>query len=322
LIELLVVIAIIAILIALLLPAVQQAREAARRTQCRNNLHQIGIALHNYHDTFRIFPPGELSNMNWPGLDSTQWGWAVMLLPNLDQSPMYNLLEPGRVSLGQALFDPARRKGLQTTLEVFLCPSDSSDKLNRDRPIMVPRLQSSTTVATSNYVGAHGVCAWNKTSGRKEGVFGHDSGARIRDLTDGTSNTIIVGERATFVPGPTPVKAGAALWAGHSSPYNMQFSTTLPSQWSDCVMALGYAPINTRSGPLLGPMHQYSSEHIGGAHFLLADGSVHFMSENMHSHIGPNPAVDCVNSSSWGTLQQLMGINEGGLAGSGGGGQF
>jgi prepilin-type N-terminal cleavage/methylation domain-containing protein len=103
LIELLVVIAIIAILIALLLPAVQQAREAARRTQCKNNLHQIGIALHNYHDAFRILPPGQVTSVHWLQTDSTMWGWAAMLLPYLDQSPMYNLLTPGDITLGAAL---------------------------------------------------------------------------------------------------------------------------------------------------------------------------------------------------------------------------
>ena len=118
LIELLVVIAIIAILIALLLPAVQQAREAARRTQCKNNLHQIGIAIHNYHDTFRIFPPGHVTSVHYDVTDNTMWGWAVMILPYIDQSPMYNLLTPGDVTLGFALADAARLKGLQTPLEV------------------------------------------------------------------------------------------------------------------------------------------------------------------------------------------------------------
>jgi hypothetical protein len=178
--------------------------------------------------------------------------------------------------------------------------------------------QTLVQVATSNYIAAHGVCAWAKGSGRKEGAFGHDSGARLRDLTDGTSNTILVGERSTLVPGPTALKAGAAIWAGDNTPFNIQFGTTLPSQFSDCVMGLAYAPINTRTGPLVGPTHQYSSQHIGGAHFLLGDGSVQFLSENMHSHIGPNPATDCASAATWGAFQFLNGINEGGI----GTGQF
>jgi prepilin-type N-terminal cleavage/methylation domain-containing protein/prepilin-type processing-associated H-X9-DG protein len=317
LIELLVVIAIIAILIALLLPAVQQAREAARRTQCKNNLHQIGIALHNYHDTFRIFPPGEVMSSKWSQVDGTQWGWAVMLLPHLDQAPMYNQLQPGTLSLRDAMLDPVRLNSLQLPLEAMLCPSDPSQQLNNDRRLMAG--QTLVPLSTANYVAAHGVCAWNIFSTRKKGVFAHNYGARIRDLTDGTSNTIMAGERATNIQvQTTTVKAAAALWAGNNTLLDIEFSPVLPSQLSDCVMALGYAPINTATGPLAGPMHQYSSQHEGGAHFLFGDGSVQFLSENMHSHIGPSPATDCVDPASWGTLQQLMGINEGGIASSGG----
>jgi prepilin-type N-terminal cleavage/methylation domain-containing protein len=326
LIELLVVIAIIAILIALLLPAVQQAREAARRTQCRNNLHQIGIALHNYHDTHRVLPPGHVSSVYYPRTDSSVWGWGVMLLPQLDQSPMFNLLTPGNVTLGTALADPARVRGLQTTLEVFLCPSDPSQQLNFDRAITSPPLQAGVRVSTSNYVAAHGLCAWLFTSDpRLEGAFGHNTRTQFRDVIDGLSNTILVGERATNVAstGSTVVKAGAAVWAGANrsgqSPFLPAFNTTLPSEWSDGVMALGYAPINTATGPLAGPMHQYSSAHEGGAHFLFGDGSVHFLSENMHSRFStqmvPNgDFVDCISAANWGALQHLLGINEGGVA--------
>ena len=318
LIELLVVIAIIAILIALLLPAVQQAREAARRTQCKNNLHQIGIAMHNYHDSFRILPPGQVTSVHWLRTDSTMWGWAVMLLPYLDQSPMYNLLTPGDVTLGAALADATRRKGLETSLEVFLCPSDSSQLLNFDRPITSPPLQARVRVATANYIAAHGVCAWVYGSGRQQGVFGHNSRTRFRDFIDGQSSTIVAGERATTLPGPnnTTAMAGAAIWAGtNQNPQaSIWFNPTLPSEYADCVMGLGYAPINTTSGPLAGPPHQYSSVHEGGAHFLFGDGSVHFLSENMHSHIGPNTNdVDCRTPPSWGTFQFMMGINERGV---------
>jgi prepilin-type N-terminal cleavage/methylation domain-containing protein len=143
LIELLVVIAIIAILIALLLPAVQQAREAARRTQCKNNLHQFGLALHNYHDTFKSFPAQQLPTQGAPNA----WGWGVMVLPFIDQATLYNALQPG---MGGAFPAPGATNWtgwmpppstlyngvplLQQAVPVFICPSDESTVLNQFYP--------------------------------------------------------------------------------------------------------------------------------------------------------------------------------------------
>jgi prepilin-type N-terminal cleavage/methylation domain-containing protein len=124
LIELLVVIAIIAILIALLLPAVQQAREAARQSQCKNNLKQIGLALHNYHDVFNMFPASYLVDYNHPERDEetldgpSGWAWGTMLLPYLDQAPLYNAFE-----IHLPAWHPNNAVAVQTPLEVFLCPS-------------------------------------------------------------------------------------------------------------------------------------------------------------------------------------------------------
>ena len=138
LIELLVVIAIIAILIALLLPAVQQAREAARRTQCRNNLKQIGLALHNYHDTFRLFPPGVIRDGQ---NNSEAWGWTVFILPFLEQANLYNQLDPDTYRLRDLLagLNPtypaptANAAILQNPLSVFICPSDPNSGRAHER---------------------------------------------------------------------------------------------------------------------------------------------------------------------------------------------
>src|SRR3954447_24995498 len=148
LIELLVVIAIIAILIALLLPAVQQAREAARRTQCRNNLKQMGLAMHNYHDVFNCFPPGYLGYPAAAGQDCSAvrntapfaqgWGWGTYLLPYLDQAPLYNSLNPGQK---QAVCDNASGPALNAgnpvlqrqLLPVYVCPSAADPDMNPTR---------------------------------------------------------------------------------------------------------------------------------------------------------------------------------------------
>ncbi len=308
LIELLVVIAIISILIALLLPAIQQAREAARRTQCRNHLHQIGIALHNYLDVHERFPPGVTTNSGGGGrqrLNTTKWGWAVMILPQLEQTPLFDQLEVGDTHIDQALADPVKRGVLQTSLPVFLCPSDSGSRLNSQR-----RLRDENgvmhEVATANYVASHGVCAWINNDGREPGPFGWNYGALHRDITDGTSNTIAVGERATLeIHGGEA--GGAAILAGVTfiHPWSPVAFLGLPSDREDGVMALGYGSIN----PPTGAMHLYSSQHEGGAQFLFLDGSVHFLSENIHSFIAS--AADCGNPGSWGSFQTLVGNQDG-----------
>ncbi|MBL8851357.1 MAG: DUF1559 domain-containing protein, partial [Planctomycetaceae bacterium] len=215
LIELLVVIAIIAILIALLLPAVQQAREAARRTQCKNNLHQIGLAIHNYLDVHGIFPQASYwdltSTYAGSGIDpstlNSQWGWATMILPYLDQAPLYNALTPGPTLMQAAMMDPVRLKLLQTPIPAYLCPSDTGGNLNSNRPFRsadgqgIP-VTADTQVALSNYMGSNG----DKTS---DGIFWSGAGrVRIRDVTDGTSNTFCVGERSS------PNGFWAGVWCG------------------------------------------------------------------------------------------------------------
>lgn len=144
LIELLVVIAIIAVLVSLLLPAVQQAREAARRTQCKNNLKQLGLALHNYHDTFNVFPPAWVTGQQFnstgtvasnPGpagpVEATIWSWGAMILPQLEQSALFNLVQPGTRRIDQNLaLGGANATALTTPLPASFCPSDTGPSLN------------------------------------------------------------------------------------------------------------------------------------------------------------------------------------------------
>jgi len=188
LIELLVVIAIIAILIALLLPAVQQAREAGRRSQCKNNLKQMGLALHNYHDIYNCFPMG---NVNIPAVITTNppctpvnanqvFGWGTALLPQLDQAPLYEMLNPAQYRCSgmpaATTLIPATTGAalLQTPLSVFVCPSDTGPAIHA----------MYGNYSKSNYVISEQI-GNNFTVSRN-----------MRDLTDGSSNTLLMAERA------------------------------------------------------------------------------------------------------------------------------
>ncbi|MCA9080052.1 MAG: DUF1559 domain-containing protein [Planctomycetaceae bacterium] len=270
LIELLVVIAIIAILIALLLPAVQQAREAARRSQCKNNLKQIGLALHNYHDTHNTFPPGWI---NQNSSVSSNWGWQAYILPFADQAPLYNAIQPGAGSLGDALLVAGRLAEMQKPLSVFRCPSDTAPDLNSGHQLLDAGGTNSHSVATSNYIATNGGGDWTSGAGLG-GTFGQNSKTRFRDITDGTSNTIVVGERSWQLVGPnTNCNAAAVFGVGSNGTNDLQ----------RMAMAKGTFAINAAAddGGVDQCARSYSSRHVGGTHFLLGDGAVRFVSENI-----------------------------------------
>ena len=288
LIELLVVIAIIAILIALLLPAVQQAREAARRTQCKNNIKQLGLALHNYHDVHLTFPPGWI---NSPGsLGSDNWAWGTFILPYIDQAPLYNVMDPGNNTLlSQNSVDKTG-----AILAAFDCPSDTSvdrkapnawqyggsnysavlgryDTTLADNATVWPAGTSNGGFWIANATAAE-MGAW-----RPEGCFWANSKVRMRDITDGTSNTLLVGEKSDF--------DGTGKWPG-------QWVGNRYSQCGHCSQHSVFSlvgtvdfQINEHTGIAGGWAENisYSSRHEGGAQFLLADGAVRFLSENIDS---------------------------------------
>ena len=237
-------IAIIAVLIALLLPAVQQAREAARRTQCRNNLHQLGLALHNYHDAHGCFPPG----MVVPGLEHT---WQAQLLPMLDESAVYNAY-----NLDLKWADPGNGTAIGQIVAQMLCPSDDEG----ERVTNVPDFYGqglSAVFATANYVGSFGD---NEAFalGLHRGVFGQSSHVRLRDVRDGTSNTLLVGEN---LPSVLP----SLGWA----------------RGDGSVLATTAGPMNAFGrGGMLVPF-RFNSRHEGGALFTLADGSARWLGENI-----------------------------------------
>jgi len=309
LIELLVVIAIIAVLIALLLPAVQQAREAARRAQCKNNLKQIGIALHTYHDSLLCFPAGFTTSNAYPA-DQSAWSWIAMILPYLDQAPLFNALQPNAPDrLSAALSNSAKLALVQTSLPVLICPSDPAPKLNPDRQL-VNSSNAPVQLATMNYVANHGVDRVFPS----DGVFDRDTNRGLRDITDGASNTILVGERASGDISKTG-RGAAGIWPGVA--INLS-SAGLPDGGPMCV--IGNSSFRMQNGTWIAnpaiklPNQCYSSQHVGGAHFLFADGAVRLISENIESTAAlGDPAYK--NPTTWGVYQRLAGRADGQIIG-------
>lgn len=288
LIELLVVIAIIAILVALLLPAVQQAREAARRSQCKSNLKQIGVALHNYHDTSGQLPIGWV----WPRTNPAEfdndqnacWSWAAYSMPFMDLTTAYEQAGVGNRHMTEALASAEGKIVMRQRLAAFRCPSDTGKDLQNvddhdfDEAVYNKGSIGTFYIAMSNYVGSNN----HGRSGVRRGQFTNDDdasgiftanfGAKFRDITDGTSNTIAVGERAWKVGGYTLRAAG--VWGfkdGDSEGANGNNAATC--------LASPERPINDISGT--SARAGYSSNHSGGAHFLMADGAVQFISEGI-----------------------------------------
>ncbi|WP_197439734.1 DUF1559 family PulG-like putative transporter [Calycomorphotria hydatis] len=280
LVELLVVIAIISTLVAILLPAVQQAREAARQSECKNNLKQISLALHNYHDSYSTFPPATIWNENPAGCIrnssiacddywGTAWAWGVAILPYMEESAIYIGLDSGHTSVGQVMNDATKSLLVQEKIEAFRCPSDVGTDLS---PYSVG---SGVYMSRTNYPGvsSHG----RATGMGGQGVFGQTNrGIRIRDITDGTSVTMIVGERASHLPGNTGDTY--TVWAAMRSPlqpnsgyrgaYTVTGGTGRPMNISEAAAGWDFK-------------NYFNSMHYGGVQFAFCDGSVRFLNENM-----------------------------------------
>ncbi len=194
LIELLVVIAIIAILIGLLLPAVQQAREAARRSACKNNLRQLVLAMHNYESTHGLLPPGYLHKFDPAGSGANFMGfsWGLMILPQLEQASLY-----GRFNFNIPAFDASQLQPRETHLSVFLCPSDpysQSRYVIRDEAATPPERYAAGSYA-ANWGPSSATVNLDDTPLASQGVFYRNSRTGFRDVTDGLSNTMALSER-------------------------------------------------------------------------------------------------------------------------------
>ena len=268
LIELLVVIAIIAILIGLLLPAVQKVREAAARIKCANNLKQMITGLHNYHSVYEKFPPAFNTPApyvnNFPDCFNGAWSWSSFLLPYIEQDNLYrqlgiseNTMFGGNVESCFPVNVPGQLS--QTKLPIFRCPSDTGPDLN---PIRNQHAMSNYRAVSGPYTNPYIVVNFDYG-----GVFYQNSHTRITDITDGSSNTLCIGEcKYDEVSGQT-----AAIWAGMEGWVAPDSSTGIV-RVSDCMWYVDEA-----SAQVNGTAQQaFSSRHPGGAMFGFCDGSVRF----------------------------------------------
>ncbi len=292
LVELLVVIAIIGILIALLLPAVQSAREAARRMQCTNNLRQIGLAMHGYHATHRSFPAGSA----WgPGSGGTRVGVHVCLLPYLEQQSLYESIDQDK-----SVFDTANVPVGKQIAPPFVCPSDGQE--------LYDGADSGRQWLNTNYVGVMGPGRGTKVvdveddshcgTYAKDGVFFPYSGTRIADIRDGTSNTLAFGERTYQLRVWTK---GAFYGGSVNDPSEICVFSSKNVRWAinsdPAVLTYGGSSGSTC---LFNDLF-FGSRHPGGANFCMADGSVHFVNETI-----PLPVFGDMATIAGGELNEWM----------------
>lgn len=269
LIELLVVIAIIAILAALLLPAVQQVREAARRSVCRNNLKQIGLALHNYESALKKFPPGSTSIIDYGvwSANPSQYhlhSWASLILPNIDQATIYNQVNYNVSALDSLNIVPASQK-----IAVYRCPSFVGNDFSQEAAYV----RLSPRYAIRNYVSLGSTTVGNLWQ-QPDGVIYPRSTTRIADIRDGLSNTFLIAETR---------ETNAAVWidGGTATVTSRRYDDGNAPSYAGPQIALNFTPYFLSGGQGIDALWGPSSRHTGGANHLLADGSVRFVSENI-----------------------------------------
>ncbi len=284
LIELLVVIAIIATLVAILLPAVQQAREAARRSSCKNNLKQIALALHNYADIHKVFPSSYTDTGTKNGKAGGQgkrggWGWTAQILPQLEQNNLYDQFDFNAAPFGP-FSTPENSDAMSTIVPAFSCPSDT-------KPDVMSRFIEGTDpayiekIAVTSYVGNTGSytgvpcelrSGYNVDTPRDNGVLFVNSSVSFKDITDGTSNTLLLGE-VTWEASDTQLLYGNVDFEGYAR-CTGESSNAAGSyrHVRGCYYKMNGSTLQHKA---------YHSMHKGGAQFALCDGSVRFISENI-----------------------------------------
>lgn len=272
LIELLVVIAIIAVLIALLLPAVQQAREAARRTQCKNNFSQIGLALHNYMMSHQTLPPGTENSVGPISSvegDGYHMNWLTQILPFLDQTTAFNMID-----FKQSVYAEENRRVRRHHVPTLQCPSDPSP------------FRSLTEATSTNYCGIHNDYE-TPIDVKQNGVLYLNSSTRAVEVLDGLSNTLFVAETRLqtqskselgWMSGTSATLRNAVLWTNQATP-----NATPAYEWHKVPDHMQFGASNTKATQPPSFVGGFSSWHTGGLHVLVGDGSVRFLSNNLNA---------------------------------------
>jgi len=273
LIELLVVIAIIGVLVGLLLPAVQQAREAARRMTCQNHLKQIGLAMQNYHAAHKVFPPGYVSRFDSAGNETgTGWGWGSFILPQLEQSALFDQIN-FNVGIEHTLNANAR----VVSLPMFLCPSAPTPEryqLAKRSLATGAFISNICEVAPANYVGMFGTF---EPGVGGDGMLFRNQSLSFRDILDGSPTTLMAGERAFAL--------GEATWTGAVTdavivPDGTDGVGTGPPE-SASSLILGHSGDGYSPGERRSHVNQFYSHHTGGVQFLFSDGHVSFVTNSL-----------------------------------------
>lgn len=244
LIELMTVIALVAVLLALLAPAIAQSQDDARRAACMNNLKQIGLAMHNYHDVYNSLPPGWVAKNAEAGTGPS-FGWMASVLPFVDQAPLFNTLDFN-------VFDKNDPQRLQTVIPVYRCPSDPMVDLN-------PIRGKFASASYSGNAGNERLPGSIDTPLKTNGMFWLNSNCRFQHITDGMSNTFMVGERC--------LDSASGIWVG----------TTKNRNENDAVSD------GSHHARLNASIESFSSRHPGGANFVMGDGAVRFVSNDIES---------------------------------------
>lgn len=285
LVELLVVIAIIGILVGLLLPAVQAAREAARRMQCSSNVRQLGIAVHNFESGYKNLPSGWISNGNSgePG-----WGWAASLLPFMEGDNLYN-----QINLGQPIEADVHEQVRLSVVSTLICPSDpfantfeiaEGDHSGHNHLISPAQMRVDDsgeklfTVAKSNYIGMFGTFELEDAPYNGNGMLFGNSKIKFRDVTDGLSNTLMIGERGG--------RLGGSIWHGN-----------IPEVAESFARILGVADHGPNDPD--GHFEDFASYHTGGVNFIRADSSTFFMPDSID--LGVYQAMATRSGGEWQT---------------------
>jgi len=276
LVELLVVIAIIGVLVALLLPAVQQAREAARRMQCTNNLKQLALAAHNHHDTYNALPVSSENEDHSPNA-RMRWSWGSLILPFIEQTALRELCLEQR-SAAWGMSDPNRVDAYMTPLEAFICPSCPVDAAAPTEKYVTASWDT-MQFSKSNYLANGGFAnTWGSSDTGKRAYMGpfikcSKEGLNFANITDGLSNTLLFGEGGGQAADPADNELMPGLWGGTTNDRNSQLELVRHS----------FKKLNS------GEVTAFGSYHPGGANFAFADGSVRFLSETINSNpVGQN----------------------------------